>query len=446
MDRRWPRAVACASLCAVLVSGCETDRGAIGNRPYDLDKMAGEMGMRPFTFPRGVFQPGTFVRLNKDGAISSSPVGSLASCAPAAKLAPVKGAGLSGKFLSAAKSGLRIDLGYFGQYATNLKARLGSDSYAVLVLDRSYSIVEFETTIRDAVNSYIAQMSPGCRDILYEPAVSILSEVFYATKGSRMQFFRGDGVRINLGTQDMESVVRAFADAGSARVDSGDLTFDDDLPLFYTAVRPTLAASRCSFDLKAIGEPNYLACVRVLAIVQQLEVLAEASRTLRREFARETKSRQFTVSPAIVKFMLEVDPDNGHGLYYDGTLTRWMHMDNRSSVMFLESHIAFRRYLQIEPSIAERDGDGEACYARGRGYCAERTAWINHQMANDLFQLAGRSTGADAKRENLRLAKHHAEACIKVRPACFSAVLQGIPANQLIARANEQLEKLGGPK
>ena len=113
----------------------------------------------------------------------------------------------------------------------------------------------------------------------------------------------------------------------------------------------------------------------------------------------------------------------------------------------MTSHVAYRRYLQVESSIPvnQRDGDAESCYARGRGYCTERTAWINHQMANDLYDLALKDKREDVKRERLKLVKQHAEACIALRPKqrCFTpGALLGFSADQLIARANEILSRL----
>lgn len=440
------RLVSC--LLVVLSIGCASDKPAIGDFPPSVEKIASDMGLRAFTFPRGIFAPGTFVRLNKEGSVASSPVGSLGTCAPMAKLSPVRGAGLSGAYGSTAKNGLRVDLALFGQASAALRADLGADSYALLKIENSYSLVEYETDIRDAVSAHFGQMGMACREVLREPSVAVLTEVFYAAAGSRMQFFRADGKRIDLGAPSVNAPTRALVSAGNARIDSGDLVFTDDLPLFYSAVKPSPPIASCPFDFKVANEPNYLGCVKALAMPERQALLSDVSHILRREFARETKTKSFRDSPLIINFFLAIDPDNGHGLYYDGTLTRWLNMQNRMSPEFLASHVAFRRYLQVERTLpaGERDGSAEACYARARGYCNERTAWIHHQMANDMYQIALAEARADRKQEDFRLVKYHAEACLDLRPKerCFSgAALLGFTADQLIERANQALRAPG---
>ena len=65
----------------------------------------------------------------------------------------------------------------------------------------------------------------------------------------------------------------------------------------------------------------------------------------------------------------------------------------------------FFRYLSVEHSLtlSERDGDGLVCYQREKGYCAERTAWINHLMAIDYRQQAQDAVDKETKMHHLQL-------------------------------------------
>jgi hypothetical protein len=66
----------------------------------------------------------------------------------------------------------------------------------------------------------------------------------------------------------------------------------------------------------------------------------------------------------------------------------------------------FFRYLGNLSGLApsERDGDSNACYQREKGYCGERTAWINHLMAVDYYQQAQETSDVGVKLERLQRA------------------------------------------
>ena len=132
----------------------------------------------------------------------------------------------------------------------------------------------------------------------------------------------------------------------------------------------------------------------------------------------------FTQSEKDVKEILSLDPANGHGIYYSGELKR---VGNRSlfkgdclipgalkgeagELEFYDDD--FNHYLDVERGLpAEERGGGvtsEACYARSSGYCSERTAWINHLLANDMYGEAMRSTDTVVQHEELQRALGYA--------------------------------------
>lgn len=134
----------------------------------------------------------------------------------------------------------------------------------------------------------------------------------------------------------------------------------------------------------------------------------------------------FTEVDKDVGVILELDPKNGHGLYFSGEAKRIKNQslftskscvipeglaDNRGALDAYESD--FYRYLDIEKSLPESETGGdysaETCYARASGYCPQRTAWINHLLANDLYREAALSTDPAIKAEQLRRALSFAE-------------------------------------
>jgi hypothetical protein len=52
----------------------------------------------------------------------------------------------------------------------------------------------------------------------------------------------------------------------------------------------------------------------------------------------------------------------------------------------------FYLYLDLEAGMPESQTSGNAtidvCYSRPSGFCPQRTAWISHLLANDLYQEA----------------------------------------------------------
>lgn len=440
-------ALVCLALCATAL-GCASS--PLNGQPRDFLDMATRAGLRPFVFPRDVFQPGSIVKLDRDGNVTGSPAGSLAECSPEVSLTPQRGEGLTGGFLSAARQGLRLDVAIAQRL---LPIRLGaaarSISYAMLTIPGSYALVHTRIAIETWVTEHWSQMLPACRSTLRAGDTAILTEVYYATKNTRLRFFRADGQELELSAQEIQDMARGGLSAYNARVDARSIVFDADLPLLYSTHRPALPAVGCPFSLAAVGEARYVDCVRALPEAERAQVLVEAARALRREFTATTglpqptfRREDFALSIALIKFLLAIDENNGHGLYYDGTLRRWLYKEDRTSEEFLRSNERYLRYLQIEDSLQaqERDGDAEACYTRARGYCAERTAWVLHVLANDLYRVALKETREDRRRAYFEQALRQADRALRIRPAGFDQLTQGVPTKELSKRLREALD------
>jgi hypothetical protein len=95
---------------------------------------------------------------------------------------------------------------------------------------------------------------------------------------------------------------------------------------------------------------------------------------------------------------------NGHLWYFSGEIKR-MSLHARFTAKgclrdfgavpsdYIDSyHEDFRRYLEIEHSLPESQTKGgndvAVCFNRANGFCVQRTAWINHLLANDFYQQA----------------------------------------------------------
>lgn len=145
--------------------------------------------------------------------------------------------------------------------------------------------------------------------------------------------------------------------------------------------------------------------------------------------------------------LLEQDQNNGHGLYYRGEA--WRHQateDPAQSSRWRERmRECFLKYLANERRLdrGESDGDpsNDACYQREKGYCAERTAWINNLMALEYRRWAGDSPVTKTKRQRLEFAR---EALTKI-DSRFEAFAKVNSLDELKATIEEELQRLGPP-
>lgn len=121
----------------------------------------------------------------------------------------------------------------------------------------------------------------------------------------------------------------------------------------------------------------------------------------------------------LAEVFIEVDQANGHGLYFLGEMWRVKAKQDPSHADFYRERMReyFFRYIATEPSLAlsERKGYAAACYLREKGYCAERTAWINHLMAIDFYQQGHEATNKKIKLKRFERASEFVEKDLKFK-------------------------------
>jgi hypothetical protein len=137
---------------------------------------------------------------------------------------------------------------------------------------------------------------------------------------------------------------------------------------------------------------------------QKAAFILNAASTMRTKFA----DQEFDCVLELAKVLVEQDPDNGHALYFQGELWRLKAANEPSHSILWRDRMReyFLRYIANERRLppSERDGDSSACYQRERGYCKERTAWINHLMAVEYRQWAEDVGDKTTKVKRLELA------------------------------------------
>jgi hypothetical protein len=99
---------------------------------------------------------------------------------------------------------------------------------------------------------------------------------------------------------------------------------------------------------------------------------------------RALRPADFASSEALIASITAADQDNGHALYYAGEIARKTGAPDKG-------HAPFEAYLAAEASLgaaARAGGIGIAACQTPRGYCRQRTAWIDRLLATDLYQEA----------------------------------------------------------
>jgi len=168
-------------------------------------------------------------------------------------------------------------------------------------------------------------------------------------------------------------------------------------------------------------------------------VIKSAARTMRERF----RNQNLDCVSGLAAVLLQDDQDNGHGLYYSGEVWRVKAKLDPARADFSRDRMRehFFRYIASEQKLApgERDGDGAACYQRQKGYCAERTAWIDHLMALDYYQQGQDVVDTSIRIQRLRRASEFVESDLK-----FGGFDQILPSLKLKRRIAEDLRTLGG--
>jgi hypothetical protein len=164
----------------------------------------------------------------------------------------------------------------------------------------------------------------------------------------------------------------------------------------------------------------------------------KAALTMRERF----QYADFNCLENLATVLITFDQDNGHGLYFMGEAWRGRaRQDPTRSDLFRERMRArFFRYLDVEARLppSERDGLAATCYQREKGYCEERTAWINHIMANDFYDQAKNQADRCIKVQRLRRGLKFAKRALE-----FGGFDQMIPTKELIGKIEEELRAQG---
>lgn len=200
-------------------------------------------------------------------------------------------------------------------------------------------------------------------------------------------------------------------------------------------------------------------------------LLAQAVKDLRTSFAdaREElankKPASFKAADIAIGIILRSDPTNGHGYYYRGEIQRVSQAAPGDAGLFTikscinpaalkpgqrldEYESDFLRYLDIEKSLPlpteGRSPSAENCSTTAHGYCAQRTGWIEHLLANDFFALASVTTDPVEKRRLLEASLKAAQRAAKLyhADANTDGFTQCIPTDALINRDREALVAL----
>ncbi len=170
----------------------------------------------------------------------------------------------------------------------------------------------------------------------------------------------------------------------------------------------------------------------------------------------------FTASRRIVDEIREIDPDSGLAWYFAGEIVRVENprlFDSQSCFQgwppgtsgSLDAYQRdFHRYLATERALGEStrvtDWGTQVCYASGKGYCPQRTAWIYQLLAHDEFVDAAAVAG-DARIARLTSARDHVRQALRYnRPEGGVGFTQCIDSSQLLAQIEAALEGGTGQK
>ncbi len=175
-----------------------------------------------------------------------------------------------------------------------------------------------------------------------------------------------------------------------------------------------------------------------------------------RDNLEKNKSADFSLVEKDINALLTIDPKNGHALYYRGEMRRIMDSAYFTPKSCLKMPLAvnsevpdayhndFHKYLDNEKYLSENDKGGDAgsglCYKRTKGYCPQRTAWINHLLACDSYAEAMAAQDSKMKLSKFKDALEHSNNAIRLYPTV--GFEQCMPSNVLINTINDELKSI----
>lgn len=267
------------------------------------------------------------------------------------------------------------------------------------------------------------------------------------------------GLALGIAVVDLAVTGFAFFAALALGLLAADLCSRGRIRAAAAGVRPILAG----LAAYVIAMPAIYLGGSALADLAPLRDPVHLGKTLLGEFAqgRERLNAQgevdFTSALALVEEIREIDPENGNGWYFAGEIRR------ASSPALFDSTGCFRgwqagaahglhpfqqdffRYIEIarkNGSLTQStDWNSTACYETGTGFCAQRTAWIYHLLANDHYRAAQAQTG-DARRQLLEASRDYVGQALRfVRPEGGRGFTQCLDSGLLDKQIAQELRK-----
>jgi len=153
-----------------------------------------------------------------------------------------------------------------------------------------------------------------------------------------------------------------------------------------------------------------------------------------RDLREKYRHKDFPSVEALSRILLEIDPENGHGLYYAGEYCRL-----RRDRIQMRGHF-YRYFATAQKRPESKTGDAEDCYDRPRGYCGERTGYIYHIMANDFYKDGLTKSDKYGKIDDFVRADNLVKTSIKYPPGEFTQIK---PTNELREDIKKELKALG---
>jgi len=142
-------------------------------------------------------------------------------------------------------------------------------------------------------------------------------------------------------------------------------------------------------SLSLIEDRSFVKSLKARTKSENEPVLVEAAKILLAEIHTVTDNKHSNFVPGdfnkvipVIDFMLAVDPENGHAIYFRGEVYRLLNDNDRFTFWF-------RRYLELEDSVGSGltpVTDPKLCYDTPHGFCERRTAWISQLLADYYYR------------------------------------------------------------
>lgn len=183
---------------------------------------------------------------------------------------------------------------------------------------------------------------------------------------------------------------------------------------------------------------------------------------LRDEFRRarekldETGVADFGRAEEKLALLRSIDEDNGRAWYFAGEIKRVRDTTHFDSISCARSPMDpnfnpdpyeqdFYRYLELAARITspdDTDMSAQICYERPNGVCLQRTAWIEHLLAIDMYRAAIAAPSLADRTAKLARAGNHVREALKYRQPQggqgFGQCIDTLALEQLIKDASRQ--------